>query len=57
MGRLALDEASAAGAAAYFMAPELGEGIIRRSPDGTLHRVRILPDGTIFVLEKLQRGV
>ena len=57
MGRRALDQASNAGAPAYFMAPELGEGIIRRLPDGTLQRVRIEPDGRVAVIEKLHRQI
>ena len=57
MGRRALNEASRAGAPAYFMAPDLGEGIIRRLPDGTLHRVRILSSGEVQVIEQLQQRI
>ena len=57
MGRRALDEASRAGVPAYFMAPELGAGIIRRLPDGTLHRVQVEADGRVIVVEKLDRQI
>jgi hypothetical protein len=57
MGLRALNQASRAGAPAYFMNPDLGEGIIRRLPDGTLHRVRVLPSGQVEVIEKLERRI
>jgi hypothetical protein len=57
MGQRALEQASRAGVAAYFMAPDLGEGIIRRLPDGTLHRVEIGRDGRVVVIEKLRRRI
>ena len=55
MGWRAIEQARRAGVPAYFMKPELGDGIIRRLPDGTLHRVRILPSGEVSVIEKLEQ--
>ncbi len=55
MGLRALSQASRAGVPGYFMDPRLGEGIIRRLPDGTRQRVRLDPDGEDVVIEVLEQ--
>ena len=55
MGWRAVEEARRAGVPAYFMKPDLGEGIIRRMPDGTLERVRVLDNGAVQIVETLKR--
>lgn len=54
MGQRALNEASRAGVPAYFMDPRLGEGIIRRLPDGTLQRVELDDAGRDVLIEVLK---
>lgn len=40
MGLRAIEDANRAGVPAYFMDPRLGEGVIRRLPNGRLERVK-----------------
>jgi hypothetical protein len=53
MGERAIEQANRAGVPAYFMNPSLGEGIIRRMPDGRLERVR-LEAGKFIAIETLR---
>jgi hypothetical protein len=53
MGERAIERANRAGVPAYFMNPSLGEGIIRRMPDGRLERVR-LEAGKFIAIETLR---
>jgi len=53
MGERAIAQANSAGVPAYFMDPKLGDGIIRRLPNGSLERVRLEPNGDDTVLEQL----
>lgn len=46
----AIEEAKKAGAPAYYMDPDLGEGIIKEMPDGTRHRIKLI-DGEDVVIE------
>jgi hypothetical protein len=49
-GRRALSEARLAGVPAYYMAPDLGKGVVKEMPDGRRHLIQLV-DGREVVLE------